>query len=257
MRELRGKIALITGASSGIGASCARLLAHSGCDLLLCARRKERIESLAQALSREYGVRTLPIALDVRDRGAVEETLGHLPQEWEAIDILVNNAGLALGLDPLYEGNVDDWETMIDTNIKGLLYVTRAILPGMVRRNSGHVVNMGSIAGLQAYPKGSVYCATKAAVHFISDALRMELVETPIRVTVIEPGLVQTEFSLVRFHGDLEKSLEPYKGIKPLTGDDIAECVLFAVLAPPHVQINSILVTATHQASATLVAREE
>ena len=255
MVSLKGKIVLITGASSGIGAACAELLAQAGANLILAARRWERVQGLGTQLEQQYQIQTHVLGLDVGDRQAVNATLSNLPEDWNQIDILVNNAGLSRGLAKLHEGNIDDWEEMLDTNVKGLLYVTRAVVPGMVERQSGHVVNIGSIAGRVAYPGGNVYCASKAAVRAISDGLKQDLIGTPVRVTEIEPGLVETEFSLVRFHGDCDRAEKVYQDLTPLTGEDIADLVLFCVTRPPHVNISEMLVVPVDQANATLVHR--
>ncbi|MCT7983481.1 SDR family oxidoreductase [Laspinema sp. A4] len=255
MVSLKGKIVLITGASSGIGAACAQLLAQAGANLILAARRLERVQALGTQLAQQYQIQTHVLGLDVCDRQAVDATLSNLPNPWNQIDILVNNAGLSRGLSKLHEGNIDDWEEMLDTNVKGLLYVTRAVVPGMVERQAGHVVNIGSIAGRVAYPGGNVYCASKAAVRAISDGLKQDLIGTPVRVTEIEPGLVETEFSLVRFHGDRDRADKVYQDLTPLTGEDIADLVLFSVTRPPHVNISEMLVVPVDQANATLVHR--
>ncbi|WP_254566498.1 SDR family oxidoreductase [Oscillatoria sp. HE19RPO] len=255
MVSLKGKIVLITGASSGIGAACAQLFAQAGANLILAARRLERVQELGTQLEQQYQIQTHVLGLDVCDRQAVDATLNHLPDPWNQIDILVNNAGLSRGLSKLHEGSIDDWEEMLDTNVKGLLYVTRAVVPGMVERQSGHVVNIGSIAGRVAYPGGNVYCASKAAVRAISDGLKQDLIGTPVRVTEIEPGLVETEFSLVRFHGDCDRAEKVYQDLTPLTGEDIADLVLFSVTRPPHVNISEMLVVPVDQANATLVHR--
>ncbi len=255
MVSLKGKIVLITGASSGIGAACAELLAQAGANLILAARRLERVQALGTQLEQQYQIQTHVLGLDVCDRQAVDATLSNLPDPWNQIDILVNNAGLSRGLSKLHEGSIDDWEEMLDTNVKGLLYVTRAVVPGMVERQSGHVVNIGSIAGRVAYPGGNVYCASKAAVRAISDGLKQDLIGTPVRVTEIEPGLVETEFSLVRFHGDCDRAEKVYQDLTPLTGEDIADLVRFCVTRPPHVNISELLVVPVDQANATLVHR--
>ena len=249
------KIALITGATSGIGEGCARAFARSGYDLILTGRRKELLCQLCDNL-RASGAEVVSLVFDVRDRKATEAALSSLQGRWRDIDVLVNNAGLALGLDKEYEGNLDDWETMIDTNIKGLLTMTRLIVPRMVERNRGHVINIGSVAGDAAYAGGSVYCATKSAVKAVTDGLRIDVDHTAVRVTNIKPGLVETNFSRVRFHGDNDRADSVYKGIEPLTGDDIADVVLYAANAPEHVQIAEVLVLATHQANGTVIHRE-
>ena len=249
------KIAFITGASSGIGEACARRFAAGGYDLILTARRADRLEALRTRLQAE-GTRVKCLVFDVRDADAATRAVESLEPEWQKIDVLINNAGLALGLDREYEGDPEDWNTMIDTNIKGLLTMTRLIVPGMVARDEGHVINVGSVAGDAAYAKGNVYCATKAAVKAITDGLRIDVAESAVRVTNLKPGLVETEFSQVRFHGDTEKAETVYKGIKPLTGDDIADVAYYAASAPKHVQIAEVLILATHQASGSVVARK-
>ncbi len=253
MFSLQQHLALITGASSGIGEACARRFAQAGADLILTARRGDRLEALAQELRQQYTVQVRTLLLDVRDRSAVETAFAPLADE--PIDILVNNAGLSRGLGPLHQGSIEDWEEMIDTNLKGLLYVTRTLLPGMVARGRGHLVNIGSIAGRQTYPGGNVYCGSKAAVRAISEGLKLDLVGTPIRVTEIQPGLVDTEFSTVRFHGDRDRADRTYQGMTPLSGDDIADLVLFTVTRPAHVNISELLVMPTDQSSTTLVHR--
>ena len=250
------KIVLITGASSGIGEGCARKFASQGARLILNARRSEKLEALAQDLKEEFGTECFIMPFDVCDRETAAEALNALPDEWKAIDILINNAGLAVGVDKEHEGNVDEWDMMIDTNIKALLSMTRLVVPGMVQRGSGHIINIGSIAGDAAYPGGSVYCATKAAVKALSDGLRIDLVDTPLRVTNIKPGMVETNFSVVRFRGDKDRADNVYKGIKPLTGDDIAEVAYFAASAPAHIQIAEILVMPTNQATGTIVSKK-
>lgn len=256
MVRLKGQLALVTGASSGIGAACARQLAAAGARLILSARRAERLEQLAAELQSTLGSEVLTLPLDVRDRPAVEAALTNLPAKWQAIDLLINNAGLSRGLDKLHEGSIDDWEEMIDTNVKGLLYVSRAVIPGMVARGRGHVVNVGSIAGRQTYPAGNVYCASKAAVKALSEGLKIDLLGTPIRVSEIQPGLVNTEFSSVRFHGDRPRADAVYQGLTPLSGEDIAEIILFLVTRPAHVNISEVLVVPTDQATPTLVHRQ-
>lgn len=249
------KIALITGASSGIGEACARKFAEGGYDLILTARRAEKLAELKAELEAE-GTKVKTLTFDVRDAEAAETAVDSLEPEWRKIDVLINNAGLALGLDKEYEGDPDDWNTMIDTNIKGLLTMTRLIVPGMVERNEGHVINIGSVAGDAAYAKGNVYCATKAAVKTITDGLRIDLAETAVRVTNLKPGLVETNFSNVRFHGDNQRADNVYKGITPLTGADIADVAFYAASAPKHVQIAEVLILATHQASGSVIYRK-
>ena len=250
------KIAFITGASSGIGAACARKFAQGGYTLLLNARSIDKLQALKTELETAYGIDVELLPFDVRDRKAAETALKSLPEKYQTIDVLVNNAGLALGVDKEYEGTEENYDTMIETNITALLMMTRLVVPGMVKRGAGHVINIGSVAGDAAYPGGSVYCATKAAVKVLSDGLRMDLVDTPLRVTNVKPGLVETNFSVTRFAGDKERADKVYQGIKPLTGEDIAEVVYFAASAPEHVQIAEVLVLATHQASGTIVHRE-
>ena len=250
------KIAFITGASSGIGAACARKFAQGGYTLLLNARSIDKLQALKTELETAYGIDVVLLPFDVRDRKAAEAALKSLPEKYQTIDVLVNNAGLALGVDKEYEGTEENYDTMIETNITALLMMTRLVVPGMVKRGKGHVINIGSVAGDAAYPGGSVYCATKAAVKVLSDGLRMDLVDTPLRVTNVKPGLVETNFSVTRFAGDKERADKVYQGIKPLTGEDIAEVVYFAASAPEHVQIAEVLVLATHQASGTIVHRE-
>ena len=249
------QIAFITGASSGIGEACARKFAAGGYTLLLNARNTAKLQALQQELQTTYGIEVITLPFDVRDRKAAEAALHQLPAEYQAIDVLVNNAGLALGIDKEYEGTEENYDTMIETNITALLMMTRLVVPGMVNRGKGHIINIGSVAGDAAYPGGSVYCATKAAVKVLSDGLRMDLVHTPLRVTNVKPGLVETNFSVTRFAGDKERADNVYKGIKPLTGEDIAEVVYFAASAPAHVQIAEVLVLATHQASGSIVHR--
>ena len=249
------KTALITGATSGIGAACAHKFAHAGYRLIITGRRSEQLAVMAGELERIHDVKVLPLSFDVRDRDAVKRAVDSLPAAWQDIDVLINNAGLALGLEPEYAGDFTDWETMIDTNVKGLLYMTRLIVPGMVERMKGHVINIGSVAGDAAYSGGAVYCATKAAVKILSDGLRIDLAHTPVRVTTLKPGLVETNFSNVRFHGDTQRAANVYKGIQPLTGEDIADVALYAAQAPAHVQIAEVLILATHQASGSVICR--
>lgn len=249
------KIVLITGATSGIGEACARKFAKGGYDVIITGRRAQLLANLKKELEAE-GVRVLALAFDVRNRNAATAAINSLPLEWQQIDVLINNAGLALGLEPEYEGSFEDWETMIDTNIKGLLTMTRLVVPRMVKRDSGHVINIGSVAGDAAYAGGNVYCATKAAVKTITDGLRIDLAHTSVRVTNVKPGLVETHFSNVRFHGNDTRAEKVYEGVKPLTGADIAEVVFYAASAPAHVQIAEVLVLATHQASGSVLHRD-
>lgn len=255
MTTLQNAIVFITGASAGIGRSCAVKFAEAGARVVLTARRKARLETLAAELRKKFRSESLTIELDVRDPKAVERVVSELPKEWRAIDVLVNNAGLSRGLDKLHEGKIEDWEEMIDTNVKGLLYVSRAVIPGMVERGRGTVINIGSIAGHEVYPRGNVYCATKFAVNGLTHGLRADLVDTPVRVCTVDPGLVETEFSMVRFRGDAERAKKMYQGITPLTPDDVAEAVFFCASRPPHVQIAEVILLATNQASTTLLHR--
>lgn len=248
------KIVLITGATSGIGLGCAKKFAENGYKLILTGRNEHRLAEVCKALTAS-GAQVITLAFDVRDHEKAKKYIFGLPEEWQAIDVLVNNAGLALGLEPEYEGDPEDWETMIDTNIKGLLTMTRLIVPGMVERNRGHIINIGSVAGDAAYAGGNVYCATKAAVKALSDGLRIDVAGTAIRVTNLKPGLVETNFSNIRFRGDISRAANVYKGIKPLTGDDIADVAVYAANAPEHVQIAEVLILATHQASGSVIVR--
>ncbi len=251
------KIAMITGATSGIGEACARAFSKAGFHVIITGRNNRRLEELSRELQMNHGQDcVMTLCFDVCDADACASAVESLPDEWREIDILVNNAGLALGLEPEYEGNTSDWSTMIDTNIKGLLNMTRIIVPAMVQRDRGHVINMGSVAGDAAYAGGNVYCATKSAVKAITDGLRIDVAHTSVRVTLIKPGLVETNFSRVRFHGDNERADKVYRGITPLTGDDIADTVLYAAQAPAHVQIAEVLVLATHQANGSIIHRK-
>lgn len=250
------KIALVTGATSGLGRAIAEKLAKEGYNVIITGRRKERLEELEKELSVKYESRVLPLNFDVRVYDEVKEAIDTLPNEWKNIDILVNNAGLAAGLSPIHEGDVDDWEQMIDTNVKGLLYVTRTVSPGMVARKSGHIINIGSIAGRVAYPNGAVYCATKFAVKALSEGMRMDFLPYNIRVTQVSPGAVETEFSLVRFKGDKSKADKVYQGYENLVADDIAESVYFAISQPPHVDIQDLLVMPTAQATGNMFHKE-
>ncbi|MHB2149066.1 SDR family oxidoreductase [Calditrichota bacterium LG25] len=255
--SLTGRIALVTGATSGIGKATAIALAREGASVILLGRRIERLEAVGEEIKKRFKANWIALPVDVRDFAAVQTAINGLPEFWQNIDILINNAGLAFGLSRLHEGEVEDWEAMIDTNVKGLLYVTRTVVPGMVKRGKGDVVNIGSIAGHEVYPGGNVYCATKHAVDALTKGLRIDLVDTPIRVSSVDPGLVETEFSVVRFKGDKEKAKNVYRGMQPLTGEDIAETIVFIVSRPPHVQIADVVIFPTAQASATIVHREE
>ena len=249
------KTVLITGATSGIGLACARKFATNGDRLILTGRKPQLLEEIRSELTAK-GTEVLTLVFDVRDREQATKCIEGLPAEWKDIDVLVNNAGLALGLEPEYEGHYDDWDIMVDTNIKGLLTMTRLVVPSMVERDRGHIINIGSVAGDAAYANGNVYCATKAAVKTITDGLRLDVANTAIRVTNLKPGLVETNFSNTRFHGDTERAANVYKGIKPLTGNDIADTAVFAANAPDHVQIAEVLILATHQGSGSVIVRK-
>ncbi len=250
------KNVFITGATSGIGEACARKFAEGGYNLVLTARRADKLAEIKKQLEAE-GAKVKTLVFDVRDTEAAKAAVSSLEPEWQKIDVLINNAGLALGLDKEYEGNTEEWSTMIDTNIKGLLTMTRLIVPGMVERNEGHVINIGSVAGDAAYAGGNVYCATKAAVKAITDGLRIDVADTAVRVTNLKPGLVETHFSNVRFRGDDERADNVYKGIIPLTGADIADVAFYAASAPKHVQIAEVLILATHQANGSVIYRKK
>lgn len=256
MSSLKNKIVLITGASSGFGEACAKLFANKGAKLILAARRMERLIELGKELNKKYGAKTTALQVDVRNRRQVEKIIGNLPEKWKNIDILINNAGLSRGLDKLHEGSIQDWEEMIDTNLKGLLYVSRAVLPLMVKRNSGQVVNIGSIAGHEVYPKGNVYCASKHAVNAITKGMRMDLNGTNIKVTTIDPGLAETGFSLVRFRGDNEKAKAVYRGLEPLTADDVADAVYYALTRRTNFVIAEMILLPLCQASAQVLYRK-
>lgn len=248
MQSLKNKIVFITGASSGIGAACAEQFAQLGCHLILTARRKDRIQTLAIQLSQQYSVRALPIELDVRDKQNVIETVNALPSDWQNIDILINNAGLALDSVHLQKGNLDNWDTMIQTNINGLLYVTHTVLQGMLKRNAGHIINISSVAGHDHYPMGNVYSATKHAVRALSKSLRLDLLGTKLRVSDVAPGAVNTEFSTVRWK-DKEKADKFYADFTPLVATDVAEAIVFCATRPPHVSVAEIVIYPTDQAS--------
>ncbi|HPW61072.1 MAG TPA: SDR family NAD(P)-dependent oxidoreductase [Cyclobacteriaceae bacterium] len=247
------RIALITGATSGIGEATARLLAVNQFKLILCGRRKDRLQKLADELRTHTEVTTL--SFEVRNQKEVATSIDSLPTTWKDIDVLINNAGNAHGLDPIQTGSVDDWDAMMDINVKGLLYVTKAVLPVMIKRNSGHIINIGSIAGKEVYANGNVYCASKFAVDALTKGMRIDLNAHSIKVTAIHPGLVETEFSLVRFKGDEQRAASVYKGFDPLQGQDIADLILFALTRPPHVVIADLVVLPTAQASATVVKK--
>lgn len=248
---LLDRVVLVTGASSGIGLACAEAFARAGARLVLAARRTDRLEALAARLDTDVAV----VTLDVRDRAAVDAAIAGLGPAWGAVDVLVNNAGLAAGFAPLPDGDPDDWDRMLDTNVRGLLAVTRAVVPGMVARGRGHVINLGSIAGHETYPNGAVYCASKAAVDRITQGLRLDLLGTGVRVSTVDPGMVETEFSVVRFAGDADRADQVYEGMTPLTADDVAETIVWVVDRPAHVQVAEVILLPTDQASATRVAR--
>ena len=256
MPRVKGQVVFVTGASSGIGAACARAFAREGARLLLAARRAERITAEVPALLAAGAAEVRVLRLDTRQADAVRAAVDGLPDDWKAVEVLVNNAGLSRGLDKLHEGSLDDWNEMIDTNVKGLLHVDRAVVPLMAARRRGTVVHIGSIAGRQTYPAGNVYCATKAAVAALTEGLRLDLLGTGVRVACVEPGMVLTEFSEVRFHGDRERAAGVYKGVTPLSGDDVAEIVVFVATRPDHVQVAELVVLPTDQASATHVHRK-
>ena len=249
------KIALITGSSAGIGAATAKLLASQQYNLILAARRIDALKQLSTELNTQFGISTLVVQLDVRNRNEVEKTISELPVEWKKINVLINNAGLASGLSSIDEGDIDDWDAMIDTNIKGLLYVTRNVLPLMKNNDSGHIINIGSIAGKEVYANGNVYCATKHAVDALNKAMRLELSKFPIKVTAIHPGAVETEFSVVRFHGDKERADKVYEGFENLVADDIADAIWYAISRPAHVNINELTIMPTAQPMAGVIHR--
>jgi len=257
MESLKEKIVFITGASSGIGKATAYAFAKNGANVIITARRKNLIDEIAEDIKSKYGVKVLSLQLDVRDKNQVLQVVNSLPNDWKNIDILINNAGLARGLNKFYEDDPNGWDEMIDTNVKGLLFVTHAILPGMIERKFGHIINIGSIAGHEAYPKGAVYCATKHAVDAITRSIRMDTIDKNILVSTIDAGLVETNFSNIRFNGDTEKSKQVYRGLKPLTGEDVADAIIYCASRPAHVNIAEITLLAARQASATIVYREE
>ncbi|WP_316734456.1 SDR family NAD(P)-dependent oxidoreductase [Pedobacter aquatilis] len=250
------KIALITGATSGIGKASAHIFAQNGYNLILVARREERLSNIAHHLEDKYAITVKQIVADVRDKNAITNLLEVLPTDWKKVDVLVNNAGLSQGLDPVDKGNTDDWDNMIDTNVKGLLYVTKVVSNWMVTNKSGHIVNIGSIAGLEVYPNGNVYCASKHAVDALTKAMRIDLLQHEIKVTSINPGAVETEFSVVRFKGDEERAKKVYENFEPLIADDIADAIWYVVSRPKHVNINDMLIMPSAQATATLINRK-
>ncbi len=250
------KIALITGATSGIGEACAKIFAQQGHNLILLARRKEKLEEVARQLADKYDVKIIFIVADVRDNHKLSAELQAIPSQWKKVDVLINNAGLSKGLDPINNGVIDDWDTMIDTNIKGLLYVTKIVSKWMIDQQSGHIVNIGSIAGQEVYPNGNVYCATKHAVDALTKATRIDLLPHGIKVSSIDPGMVETEFSIVRFDGDAERAKKVYEGLEPLIATDVADAIWYIVSRPKHVNINNMLIMPTAQATATIIKRD-
>ena len=249
-------IALITGVTSGIGKSSAEIFAKNGYDLIITGRRKDRLEKITEELKKKFKIKVLALNFDVRSNKEVKKNISSLKNEWKKIDVLINNAGLASGLSAIQDGDIEDWEKMIDTNVKGLLFVTRQIAPMMIKNGKGHIINVASLAGKQAYPKGNVYCATKFAVDALSQSMRIDMLEHGIRVTNIAPGLVETEFSVVRYHGNVERAKSTYANIQPLTPDDIAEIIFWTASRPAHVNINDVVITPTAQANAYLVHRK-
>lgn len=256
MSKLKNKIVFISGASSGIGKACANAFAAEGAKFILAARRKERLEQLASELEEKFGSETKILSFDIQNYKEIKESFISLPEEWKNVDILINSAGLAQGMHKLQEGNPEDWDVMINTNIKGLLYLTREILPFMVKRESGHIINLGSTAGHDVYPSGNVYCATKFAVNAISQSLRIDVLDKSIKVSSVDPGMVETEFSVIRFSGDVERAKNVYKGVDPLTADDVADAILYCATRPKHVNINEIILTPIAQAQSNFVVRK-
>lgn len=250
------KTVLITGASSGIGEACAHVFAKQNYRIIATARRTSQLDNLKSVLEKEYNAEVLCLTFDVRDKNETQRILDSLPDYWNKIDLLINNAGLSLGLEPFNEGNTDDWETMIDTNVKGLLYVSRIISNKMIQQKSGHIINIGSIAGKESYLNGNVYCSTKAAVDSLTKSMRIDLLTHGIKVTAVHPGAVETEFSIVRFKGDEQRAKKVYEGFEPLHPEDIADVIYFCASRPSHVNINDMLVMPTAQASASLIKRE-
>ena len=249
------KLTLITGATSGIGQACAEKFAANNHDLIITGRRESRLKELAEKLKKNYGIQVLPLSFDIRDKKEVDESVAKIPSDWK-VEILLNNAGLAAGLSPIQEGSVEDWEQMIDTNIKGLLYISKAIIPKMIEQGKGHIINIGSIAGKEVYPQGNVYCASKHAVDALTKGMRLDLLPHGIKVSQVAPGLVETEFSLVRFKGDTEIAEKVYQGYEPLKGEDVADAVYYIASLPPHVNINDLLIMPTAQANATTLHKK-
>jgi NADP-dependent 3-hydroxy acid dehydrogenase YdfG len=253
--NIKGKIVFITGASSGIGMESAKAFAKEGCRLILTARRLDRIQSLAINLQKEFGTESICLRLDVRKKEDVVSLFDKLPEEWKKIDILLNNAGMGKGLSPLHESDSNGWDEMIDTNVKGLLFVTKSVSNLMIKNGGGHIINVGSVAGREVYPNGNVYCATKFAVNALTKAMRIELYDKNIRVTTVDPGMVETEFSIVRFDGDEERAKNVYKGMTPLSPADIADTIVFCATRPPHVNISEVVIYPSDQANTTTVKR--
>lgn len=256
MKNFKNKVVFVTGATSGIGKACAEMFASIGANILICGRRADRLDKLANELNKKYKVKVFAFELDVRKFDDVQETINNLPKEWKKIELLLNNAGLSRGLNKIQEGVLQDWEEMLDTNVKGLLYVSKTVIPLMLKNKKGHIINIGSIAGRELYPGGNVYCASKHAVDAITKGMRIDLVETPIKVSSVDPGLVNTEFSLVRYHGDKKRADATYNGMKPLTGKDIAEVVQFVATRDDNINIADVLVLPKAQAAATVVHRK-
>ncbi|MDP3148836.1 MAG: SDR family oxidoreductase [Ignavibacteria bacterium] len=256
MNRLKNKIVFISGASSGIGMACAHAFAPEGAKLILAARRKERLDQLAVELKEKFNTEAEILSFDIQNYKEIKESFASLPEEWKDIDILINSAGLAKGMQKLNEGSPEDWDVMIDTNVKGLLYLTREVLPYMVKRESGHIINLGSTAGHDVYPLGNVYCATKFAVNAISQSLRIDLLDKSIKVSSVDPGMVETEFSVIRFFGDVERAKNVYKGVEPLTPQDVADAILYCATRPKHVNINEIILTPIAQAQSNFVVRK-
>ena len=252
---LKNQIALVTGASSGIGRATAHRIAELGGNLILSARRKERLDQIAAEIHKVFGVETHVLPIDVRRASYVEESIAGLPESWRSIDILINNAGLARGLRPIFEARLDEIDDMVDTNIKGLVYVTRAVVPGMIERGRGHIVNIGSTAGHEVYPGGVVYAATKHAVGALSRGMKLDLHGTSVRVSLVDPGITETEFSLIRYEGDTERARSVYEGMTPLTDEDVAEAIVYCLLQPPHVNVSNVLVTPVDQSSVFMINR--
>ncbi len=253
---MKGKIIFITGATAGFGKAIAYKFAEHGCNIIITGRRNDRLKKIEEEIKSLYGVKVLSLCFDVRKKNDVAQAINDLPHDWKKIDVLINNAGLAQGLSLIQDGNTDDWDVMIDTNIKGLLYVSRAVIPLMIENKSGHIINLGSLAGKEAYLKGNIYCATKFAVDAISKSMRIDLLQNGIKVTQISPGAAETEFSLTRFKGDAERAKKTYEGYTPLTAEDIADIIYFAATRPPHVVLNDIVITPLAQANTSYIFKQ-